>query len=91
MYTPNEHRYEKMVYNRCGKSGLKLPAVSFGIWQNFSNKDRFENMEQMIRTAFDLGITYLTRRTTMVILITALPRRISERYSTVGFASIAMK
>ena len=58
MYTPNEHRYEKMVYNRCGKSGLKLPAVSFGIWQNFSNKDRFENMEQMIRTAFDLGITY---------------------------------
>lgn len=59
MYTPNEHRYEKMVYNRCGKSGLKLPAVSFGIWQNFSYRDNFENMEQMIRTAFDLGITYI--------------------------------
>ena len=58
MYTPNEHRYEKMVYNRCGNSGLKLPAISFGIWQNFSYKDNFENMEQMIRTAFDLGITY---------------------------------
>lgn len=58
MYTPNEHRYEKMVYNRCGNSGLRLPAVSFGIWQNFGYKDRFENMEQMIRTAFDLGITY---------------------------------
>lgn len=59
MYTPNEHRYEKMVYNRCGKSGLKLPAVSFGIWQNFSYRDNFENMEHMIRTAFDLGITYI--------------------------------
>ncbi len=59
MYTPNEHRYEKMIYNRCGNSGLKLPAVSFGIWQNFSHKDCFENMEQMIRTAFDLGITYI--------------------------------
>lgn len=59
MYTPNEHRYEKMVYNRCGNSGLKLPAVSFGIWQNFSYKDRFENMEKMIHTAFDLGITYI--------------------------------
>lgn len=59
MYTPNEHRYEKMVYNHCGNSGLKLPAVSFGIWQNFSYKDRFENMEKMIHTAFDLGITYI--------------------------------
>lgn len=59
MYTPNEHRYEKMVYNHCGKSGLKLPAVSLGIWQNFGYRDNFENMEQMIRTAFDLGITYI--------------------------------
>ena len=47
MYTPNEHRYEKMVYNRCGKSGLKLPAVSLGIWQNFGYKDSFDNMEEM--------------------------------------------
>lgn len=59
MYTPNEHRYEKMKYNRCGKSGLKLPAVSLGIWQNFSYKDSFENMEKMVRTAFDLGITHI--------------------------------
>lgn len=59
MYTPNEHRYEKMVYNRCGNSGLKLPAVSLGIWQNFSYKDSFDNMENMVRTAFDLGITYI--------------------------------
>lgn len=58
MYTPNEHRYEKMVYNRCGKSGLKLPAISLGLWQNFGFLDSFANMENMVRTAFDLGITH---------------------------------
>lgn len=58
MYSPNEHRYEKMVYNRCGKSGLKLPAVSLGLWQNFGYLDNFANMENMCRTAFDLGITH---------------------------------
>lgn len=58
MYTPNEKRYEKMVYNRCGKSGLKLPAVSLGLWQNFGYLDSFANMENMVRTAFDLGITH---------------------------------
>lgn len=58
MYTPNEHRYEKMVYNRCGKSGLKLSAVSLGFWQNFSYLDSFANMENMVHTAFDLGITH---------------------------------
>lgn len=59
MYTPNEHRYEKMIYNRCGKSGLYLPAVSLGIWQNFGHADCFANMEEMVHTAFDLGITYI--------------------------------
>lgn len=58
MYTPNEHRYEKMVYNRCGKSGLKLSAVSLGFWQNFGYLDNFANMENMAHTAFDLGITH---------------------------------
>ena len=58
MYTPDPHRYEKMVYNRCGNSGLKLPAVSLGIWQNFGYADNFANMEEMIHTAFDLGITH---------------------------------
>ena len=58
MYTPNEHRYEKMVYNRCGKSGLKLSAVSLGFWQNFGYLDNFANMENMVHTAFDLGITH---------------------------------
>ncbi len=59
MYTPNEYRYEKMVYNRCGNSGLKLPAVSLGIWQNFGHEGCFANMEEMIHTAFDLGITHI--------------------------------
>jgi len=58
MYTAKESRYEKMVYNRCGKSGLKLPAVSLGLWQNFSYKDNFGNMEKMCHSAFDLGITH---------------------------------
>ncbi len=58
MYTANEKRYGKMVYNRCGKSGLKLPAVSLGLWQNFGFKSSFANMEAMIRTAFDLGVTH---------------------------------
>lgn len=58
MYTPNEHRYERMVYNRCGRSGLKLPAVSLGLWQNFGYLDNFANIEKMCHTAFDLGITH---------------------------------
>ena len=58
MYTANEKRYEKMIYNRCGESGLKLPAVSLGLWQNFGYKDNLANMEQMCYTAFDLGITH---------------------------------
>ncbi|MDO5558647.1 MAG: aldo/keto reductase [Oscillospiraceae bacterium] len=58
MYIADENRYEKMIYNTVGKSGLKLPAVSLGFWQNFSYRDRFENMEDMVHTAFDLGITH---------------------------------
>lgn len=58
MYTPNEKRYEKMVYNRCGKSGLKLPAVSLGLWQNFGHTGVFANAEKMVHTAFDLGIVH---------------------------------
>ena len=47
-----------MIYNRCGKSGLKLSAVSLGFWQNFSLKNNFENMERMVHTAFNSGITH---------------------------------
>ncbi len=58
MYTANENRYDKMQYNRCGNSGLKLPAVSLGLWHNFGDTGNFENMKQMCFTAFDNGITH---------------------------------
>ena len=58
MYSANEKRYDNMIYNRCGKSGLKLPAVSLGLWQNFGYQNSFDNIEKMCHTAFDLGITH---------------------------------
>lgn len=57
-YTPAEKRYETMRYNRCGRSGLKLPAISLGLWHNFGSVDSFENARAMARRAFDLGITH---------------------------------
>ena len=58
MYTASSERYDTMVYNRCGKSGLLLPAVSLGLWHNFGTNADTENMKAMLRTAFDLGITH---------------------------------
>jgi len=58
MYIANADRYLKMTYNRCGSSGLKLPAISLGLWHNFGDKDNFENMLLLIHTAFDNGITH---------------------------------
>lgn len=58
MYTAKNERYDTMKYNRCGKSGLLLPAVSLGLWHNFGDNDDFENMKQMCFTAFDNGITH---------------------------------
>lgn len=57
-YKPQAERYEKMIYRRCGNSGIKLPLVSLGFWHNFGAKDRLENCMAIIRTAFDNGITY---------------------------------
>ncbi|RHS75885.1 L-glyceraldehyde 3-phosphate reductase [Firmicutes bacterium AM43-11BH] len=57
MYKADASRYDLMQYNRVGKSGLKFPAVSLGFWHNFGSKDNYDNMKQMCRTAFDLGIT----------------------------------
>ncbi|WP_335873043.1 L-glyceraldehyde 3-phosphate reductase [Bacillus sp. 2205SS5-2] len=57
-YVPDEQRYESMIYNRCGKSGLKLPAISLGLWHNFGGEDAFENGRSLVRKAFDLGITH---------------------------------
>ena len=58
MYVPDSNRYSVMKYNRCGRSGLKLPAISLGLWHNFGGVDVFENSRAMIRRAFDLGITH---------------------------------
>ncbi len=58
-YLPATERYEKMKYNRCGKSGLMLPAVSLGMWHNFGAPDSRRNALEMLKKAFDLGITHL--------------------------------
>ena len=58
MYVASEKRYEAMKYNRCGRSGLMLPAVSLGLWHNFGDTGVYSNMEQLCFTAFDNGITH---------------------------------
>ena len=58
MYFANEKRYDKMQYNRLGKSGLKLPAVSLGLWHNFGSTGNYSNMKELCFTAFDNGITH---------------------------------
>ncbi len=58
MYQAKESRYEKMKYNRCGKSGLLLPAVSLGLWHNFGDTSNYGNMVDLCTTAFDNGITH---------------------------------
>ena len=57
-YTPKESRYDEMVYNRCGKSGLKLPVISLGLWQNFGFDTKMDSIKEKLFTAFDLGITH---------------------------------
>ncbi|MGD0999520.1 MAG: L-glyceraldehyde 3-phosphate reductase [Candidatus Brocadiia bacterium] len=57
-WSPVESRYSKMKYNRCGRSGLSLPAISLGLWHNFGGIDSLENQRAMVRRAFDLGITH---------------------------------
>lgn len=58
MYIANENRYDKMVYNRSGRTGLKLPAMSLGLWHNFGSGSNYDNMKDIILTSFDLGITH---------------------------------
>ena len=57
-YKADRNRYETMQYNRCGKSGLKLPVVSLGLWHNFGSKDNYDMMKTLCFTAFDNGITH---------------------------------
>jgi L-glyceraldehyde 3-phosphate reductase len=57
-YLPAEDRYDRIPYRRCGRSGLKLPAISLGLWQNFGENRPIENSRAILRRAFDLGITH---------------------------------
>lgn len=58
-YSPPDSRYETMRYNRCGRSGLKLPAISLGLWHNFGGVDPYENGRALVHRAFDLGVTHI--------------------------------
>ncbi len=58
-YSANDHRYDSMPYRRVGRSGLKLPAISLGIWQNFGSVNRFDVCRDILLTAFDHGITHI--------------------------------
>lgn len=57
-YSARDDRYDKMKYNRCGKSGIKLPAISLGLWHNFGDVTLVQNSREMLRYAFDVGITH---------------------------------
>ncbi|MDU6525165.1 MAG: aldo/keto reductase, partial [Enterococcus sp.] len=59
MYVADEKRYETMKYNRVGNSGLKLPAISLGLWNNFGGYDNFEKQREIVLGAFDRGITHI--------------------------------
>lgn len=58
-YTASPQRYQDMEYRRCGKSGLKLPALSLGLWHNFGGIDNFENARTILKLAFDSGVTHI--------------------------------
>ena len=58
MYEAKAERYDSMIYRRCGKSGVRLPVISLGLWHNFGGVDTLENCRAMLRRAFDLGITH---------------------------------
>ena len=58
VYVANDKRYDKMKYNRCGRSGLLLPAISLGLWHNFGDVTEIQTSRQMLKRAFDLGITH---------------------------------
>lgn len=58
IYNPLQERYDKMNYRRCGKSGIRLPEISLGLWHNFGSVDIFENFRKILWRAFDAGITH---------------------------------
>src|SRR5215510_14618985 len=58
IYVPARDRYDHMVYKRCGRSGLQLPAISLGLWWNFGHERPLETQREIVRRAFDLGVTH---------------------------------
>src|SRR6185437_8713087 len=58
-YVAAPDRYEQMQYRRCGRSGLDLPAISLGLWQNFGGERPYESSRAILRRAFDLGVTHI--------------------------------
>ena len=87
-YTPSPTRYEKMLFNRCGRSGLKLPAISLGLWHNFGFDKTLESKSAICRRAFDLGVTHFDLANTYGPP-PALPRPLSATFSAPTFAAIA--
>ena len=79
MYQAAENRYETMEYKRCGRSGLKLPRIALGLWQNFGLEKTIAEQEEILSPCFDRGITHFDLRTTTDIRQTALRRKISVR------------
>jgi L-glyceraldehyde 3-phosphate reductase len=73
-YCASDTRYDTMRYNRCGRSGLQLPAISLGLWHNFGGVDRWETARAMVLRAFDLGITHFDLANNY-----GTPRRMRER------------
>ncbi|MGG5837724.1 aldo/keto reductase, partial [Huaxiibacter chinensis] len=58
VFKADKNRYQTMHYRRCGQSGLKLPAVSLGLWHNFGDTTLIDNSRQLLQRAFELGITH---------------------------------
>ena len=79
MYIANKERYETMKYNRCGKSGLLLPAFSLGLWHNFGSNDSYDNMVDLLQQLSTLVLLTSTLQT-ITVRIRAVPKKISVRF-----------
>lgn len=88
-YTPDPGRYNSMEYRRCGRSGIKLPAVSLGLWHNFGHIDPLEKIRAILRTAFDSGVTHFDLAITMVSL-RVQQKKILEQSLKKIFSTIVM-
>ena len=80
MYEAAENRYDHMKYRRAGRSGVLLPEVSLGLWQNFGLEKPLEEQRQILLRAFDLGLTHLIWQITMVLLPEERRRKTSARF-----------